>query len=139
MRVAFELRNEPGVYAYFFNPETVDWETHRRWFSRSLENPQRRLLIVENLRNALGVLRLDLNEDQAEVSVSLHPACQGQGFGTRALSLGTRWVRRHLPGVRRLIARIRSDNLASERAFERAGFHEHHRVYVAELGEASTS
>lgn len=59
-------------------------------------------------------------------SIALHPATRGRGFASRLLTQGLAIVinnrERKVPPPRRAIAAIRSDNDASIRLFERAGF-----------------
>jgi RimJ/RimL family protein N-acetyltransferase len=56
-----------------------------------------------------------------ELGYSVHPAARGRGFAGRALTLVAPWAFAQLR-AERLEARTDPDNVASQRALERAGF-----------------
>ena len=71
----------------------------------------------------LGLLNLQLGDDEevAGVAVSVFPEARGRGIAPRALRLGAAWGLREL-GLRRVFAEAATDNEASIRAIEKAGF-----------------
>ena len=66
-------------------------------------------------------MRLDLTAQDAEVDIFIPTRWQGCGYGTAALNAAATKAR--ALGVRRLVARIKPDNVRSKRAFEKGGFH----------------
>jgi RimJ/RimL family protein N-acetyltransferase len=56
-----------------------------------------------------------------ELGYSVHPAARGRGVAGRALALVAPWAFMRV-GAKRLEARTDPDNVASQRALERAGF-----------------
>lgn len=125
----YEWRNAEETRRYIFNSEPISLEVHRQWFSKALANPDRLLLIGELEGKPVGVLRYDLDNTEALISVYLVPGTQGQGGGTELINRGSRWLHQHYPGVKTVKAEIFRENIASLRAFEAAGYCEHHLVF----------
>ena len=69
---------------------------------------------------ALGLVNLQFGED-ATVAVSVFPEERGRGIASRAMRLAATWGLREL-GLRRVVAEVAADNVASIRAIEKAGF-----------------
>lgn len=125
----FAWRNSEEVRRVSFDQREIGWEEHLRWLHGVLANPDRHLLIAEQDGEPVGVLRFDVAEDAAEVSVFLAPGLSGKGLGTAVLRSGVQWARERLGGVARLTARVRPGNEASLRVFGKAGFSETYRVF----------
>jgi RimJ/RimL family protein N-acetyltransferase len=121
-KMAFRWANDPAARAASFHEEAIPQRVHRRWFHASLRGA-RLLHVVELGSEAIGITRLDRvgdDEDAAEVGIVLAPEHRGRGLALpalRALQQLATDARIH-----RLIARIRADNAASRRVFEKSGF-----------------
>jgi UDP-2,4-diacetamido-2,4,6-trideoxy-beta-L-altropyranose hydrolase len=119
--VAHGWRNHPSAREVSRDPREIALDEHCQWWQRALADPARRLFIAHVGRIDVGVLRLDLDGDRAEVSIYLDPACTGIGLGPWLLRAAQQWVAGE-PALRSLLAHIRPGNRASERAFAAAGF-----------------
>ncbi len=64
---------------------------------------------------------IDWVDRNGDLGICLAPAHQGQGVGTRALTLAIDALRRTW-GIRKISLRVRSDNLRAIRCYERFGF-----------------
>ena len=115
-------RNHPSTRAFFRDPRPIAEADHVAWWERTLASPDRALLIGQVGSTDVGVLRLDFDSDQAEVSIYLDPALTGLGLGAALLTAGQRWVIQHRPATRRLIAEIDPENTSSQRAFAAVDF-----------------
>lgn len=73
---------------------------------------------------ALGLVNVQFGEDEevAGLAVSVFPEARGRGVASRALRLAAKWATLEL-GLQRVYAEAASDNIASIRAIEKAGFH----------------
>jgi len=131
-----EWRNHLSNRRYAFDPSPVDPAVHRRWFRETLANPARILLVGAVNQNDAGVLRYDLSEHEARVSIYLDPAQHGMGYGTALLAAGSEWLRAQHPAVNAIIAEVMPANIASIRAFLAAGYRETHRSFRFELRAA---
>lgn len=121
-RRAWSWRNAPSTRLYFRNPGEVAFEEHMTWWSRTLADPHRKLFIAHCGEYDVGVLRLDTESDEAEVSIYLDPDLTGLGLGSLILLAAQRAVTAGDLGVSKLRAEILPENLASESAFRNAGF-----------------
>ena len=139
MERVFVWRNALETRRYANDGSEVGWDTHVRWFTEALASPTRHLLIAEAGDEAVAVLRYDVEDEQAEVSVYLVPGFAGRGLGRRVLEAGNVWVSETLPAVRRLLATILPDNIASRKSFSAVGFQptNHANEYVLTLHRKS--
>ncbi|WEK53886.1 MAG: GNAT family N-acetyltransferase [Candidatus Cohnella colombiensis] len=119
-RTIWEWRNDETTRQMSFDANLVPWETHELWFERSLQNPNRKLYIFQNESTSVGLIRLDIDNDQAEVSINLSPNLRGKGYGTRAI-VEMLSVAKDL-GIKEIIAKIKPENIASIQSFSSAGF-----------------
>ncbi|MDX2085406.1 MAG: UDP-2,4-diacetamido-2,4,6-trideoxy-beta-L-altropyranose hydrolase [Candidatus Melainabacteria bacterium] len=149
-RLMWQWRNHTDVRRYAFDPEPIAWEAHQPWWSASLKNPQRLLLIAEQettpeasaLKQAVGLLRFDWDHPQAEtctVSIYLDPTRHGQGLGPILLKHGLEWIRRYSSPTPTVLANVRADNPRSQHAFTQAGFQPKHIVYHYPLGSLDSA
>lgn len=125
----YEWRNAEETRRYIFDSASIPLETHRAWFRKTLVNPDRILLIGEIDGRPVGVVRYDCDGEEALISVYLVPGGQGQGVGTELIRCGSRWLKEHRSTIKRINAEIMRKNIASLRAFEQAGYQEHHVTY----------
>jgi UDP-2,4-diacetamido-2,4,6-trideoxy-beta-L-altropyranose hydrolase len=119
-RLIWEWANDPVTRAVSFSSAPIPWEAHVDWFYRKLEDRSCVFLVVELPDGTpVGQVRYDREEHEWIISVSVAPEFRGRGYGTAiiALSLDAFWRQ-----YRALHAYIKPDNLASIRAFEKAGF-----------------
>jgi RimJ/RimL family protein N-acetyltransferase len=93
---------------------------HAAWMMRTLNDPDRLLVIVEWAGKPVGMVRLDRMPQEAstfEVSIAIMPEYNGRGIGTAALAL----VRKIVPSAD-LVATVLAGNLSSQLLFARAGY-----------------
>lgn len=120
-RRLWEWRNHPAVRASSFKQEEIPWPSHVRWFEQTLASPDAALWILETTNGPVGQIRFERAGDSAEISLSVDPAHQGQGYGSALLSLSLTAACERL-AVSTLFGIVKKDNVASRRAFERSGF-----------------
>jgi UDP-2,4-diacetamido-2,4,6-trideoxy-beta-L-altropyranose hydrolase len=115
-------RNHPDIRRYSGNAAEIRPAEHAAWFERVLADRARHLLIAEDAAGPLGVLRYDVDEPSARVSIYLAPERLGSGGGSRLLAAGERWIAARRPHLRELTAEVRDGNEASRRLFFDAGY-----------------
>jgi UDP-2,4-diacetamido-2,4,6-trideoxy-beta-L-altropyranose hydrolase len=115
-------RSAESTRRYFRDPAPVALADHLRWWRSTLVDPRRHLLMAQVGRDAVGVVRLDRDGSEAEVSIYTDPALTGLGLGTRMLGAAARWAVERTTGLHRLVAEIDPFNSASEAAFAASGF-----------------
>lgn len=131
--LVYRWRNDPATRRYFFDPQPLDPSRHAGWYARLLADSDRVLLIAQDGDRAVGAIRYDIEDGEADISVFLDPEARGLGFGLHLIRSGSHWLAVHRPEVRRLNARIRPENQASLAAFTAAGFVEYAHHYRLEL------
>lgn len=114
-------RNHESTRRNSRDPRPIGPADHHRWWLAALADPRRRLFVAHVGARDVGVLRFDVEDAQAEVSIYLDPALTGLGLGPRLLRAGQRWTRDNT-ALERLVATILPGNRASLRAFEDVGF-----------------
>jgi UDP-2,4-diacetamido-2,4,6-trideoxy-beta-L-altropyranose hydrolase len=116
--------NDPEVRAWSFDRRPISWEDHYRWFAARCADLQWRAWIgVDATDCPVGVVRFQVQDARAEVSVCVAAAARGRGLGRALISQGCAALFRELP-VAAVDAYLKPDNTASRAAFQAAGFQE---------------
>ncbi len=118
----FEWANDPVTRKVSFNTGPVPYAGHVAWFATQLESDQRNLFIAMDGDEPVALVRLDQasGDRSCIVSINVAPSARGRGIGTRVL-VAAGPVAATL-GFERVDAYIRPSNVASIRAFEKAGY-----------------
>ncbi|RYG08782.1 MAG: GNAT family N-acetyltransferase, partial [Burkholderiales bacterium] len=116
-------RNSPEVRGVSNDTGEIAFPDHERWLEGVLASGSRILLIGEHDGVAIGVVRFDIIDTAALVSIYLVPGQIGQGQGQNLLASAEAWLRANHPGTSTLNAQVRAGNIASQRLFERSGYH----------------
>jgi RimJ/RimL family protein N-acetyltransferase len=128
-RAVHEWRNDERTRQNSHDSRFIPYEEHERWYHQSLTNPNRVLLIGEVFESPIGVLRYDLEQDKATVSIHLAPEWRGHGLGAQLLCSGSDWMRTEHPALREVYAEILFGNQASHAAFTSAGYSRYCSIY----------
>jgi UDP-2,4-diacetamido-2,4,6-trideoxy-beta-L-altropyranose hydrolase len=125
----YKWRNAEETRRHIFNPEQISLDKHRIWFTESLKNPNRQILIAELHEKPVGVLRYDIDGRLAVISIYNVPGIKGYGIGTQIIRIGSKWLHRHFPDVHKIQAKVLPGNIVSEKAFANAGYAKNHITY----------
>jgi UDP-2,4-diacetamido-2,4,6-trideoxy-beta-L-altropyranose hydrolase len=126
-RLLWEWANDPDVRAASFSPDPISWETHVVWFDVKLraQNAGSRsvIFIAEDDQHVpLGQIRFDCRPDgDWEIAVSLGKDARGRGLACELIQCGVREILSD-NSTSRVHAFVKSTNVASLKAFERADF-----------------
>lgn len=121
-RLLWEWRNDPELRAAAFNSDPIPWQSHLAWFDRRLKDPDCRIFIVlDEPGRAVGQVRFERDGEAAEIHLSVAPELRGRGWGSRLIRRATEEFSRS-EGASRVRAFVKTDNVASLRAFEAAGY-----------------
>lgn len=132
-RRVYEWRNHPRIREASLQADAIAWDEHQSWFRKTLARADRVLLIGYRGERAIGVFRFDVLESaSAQVSIYLDPDQINRGYGSSLLRAAESWLEKNLPQVRRLVAKVRPDNAASHRLFERGGYTGEYCLYRKE-------
>lgn len=118
----WEWANDPVTRAQSFSTHFIPRENHRRWFHQKLNETTTLFYIALGPENRpIGQIRYQIENTSAVVSVSVAPDSRGLGYGAAIIQSGSQeiWQTTHVDLIH---AYIKSENIASLRAFEKAGF-----------------
>lgn len=117
--LAWRWRNDPATRAVSRDGGEIAWEAHLGWFTRTLANPDRQLLIAQIGSVPVGVIRFDaIDAGRTEVSLYLDPAFHGLGLGRAMLLAGEAAA----ADGRDIVAEVLDGNMGSARLFASAGY-----------------
>lgn len=114
----FEWANEPEVRKNSFNSELIDYSVHTKWFNKVLSSDNIEQFILMDDDTAVGQIRININEDEAEISYSIGAKFRGKGYGKKIVKELEEQIKTSYPKIKKLIARVKPSNIASKRVFE---------------------
>lgn len=129
----YEWRNSPEIRKNSFNSKPLSFDEHIKWFEKKSNDLDTVFYVAYFEKDKIGVIRFDMLNDAIKVNIMLNPDFTGKGLGTQLIRLGTQTlIGQRCPG-RPIIAEIKEDNIASKRAFEKAGFKAGQSGYVFDV------
>jgi UDP-2,4-diacetamido-2,4,6-trideoxy-beta-L-altropyranose hydrolase len=130
-KLLWEWANDAVVRASAFSSETIGWDEHVEWFRSKLNDRNCRILVCSDASGApVGQIRFEKREvSDADLDVTVDGRLRGLGFGGRLIDLGANWAFQE-SGLTRLNAFVKPENVASAKAFERAGFKRQETVTI---------
>jgi RimJ/RimL family protein N-acetyltransferase len=117
----FLWRNDPQSKAASLSNSDIPWADHQAWFSRVLVDPNYRIYIITDADTTpVGMIRTQTMDSDStfdtEMSWIVAPDARGRGLGKLALQRAADLSRG------RVLARIRPENIASQKMAAFAGF-----------------
>lgn len=110
-------RNDALTRANSHHTDPVIKDDHQKWLAATLANPTRRLYIGIVDAQPIGTGRIDLTADGAVMSITIAPEHRGRGLASQLIAALVAQTRE-----RPILAEVKTHNLRSIRAFQRAGF-----------------
>ncbi|TSA36849.1 MAG: UDP-2,4-diacetamido-2,4,6-trideoxy-beta-L-altropyranose hydrolase [Verrucomicrobiaceae bacterium] len=129
----FAWRNHPSVKKNSPNPETITWNGHQKWLSAVLASNDKLLLIGERLNASVGVVRFDVKDKEAEVSIYLVPGLDEPGLGGELLRSAELWLAENRPDIIRIHANVLGANKHSQNFFLEHKYQKERICYVKEV------
>ena len=127
-QILWEWRNNAQTRAMSLQSEPLEWEPHWNWLRSSVENSQHAIWIVTRDLENVAVVRFHRQitagkecASEATISVTLAPEFRGQGLSKTVIKTGCRAIFGLWP-IQKIRAQIKTQNVASLRAFEACGF-----------------
>ena len=104
--------------------DLVGWDEHQAWYRASLATHSRLLVICEqqDLMEKVAVVRFDVMNGRALISINLSPKMRGRGLAKACLRDAIIFFETIHNDVRHIDAEIKSANVASQRSFADVGF-----------------
>lgn len=126
----FVWRNHPAIRAVSRNSDPIEWEDHNQWLTSVLSDLSRCLLIGELDGVPVGVVRFDVHEHEAEVSIYLVPDVNNSGCGRGLLQSAEVWMKKNRRNVNTLRAQVLGENERSHHLFLAAGYEVEATTYI---------
>ncbi|WP_084809038.1 UDP-2,4-diacetamido-2,4,6-trideoxy-beta-L-altropyranose hydrolase [Bradyrhizobium sp. NAS80.1] len=115
-------RNDPSARAMSGDTRAVPWDAHSAWLINRLADPTTLIFVVEVDGRPCGNVRFQIElTGTAVVSIAMARNVRGLGYGAAALTLACREAFRQ-QFCERIEARVKRENLASQRIFLKSGF-----------------
>ena len=118
----FKWRNHLSIRKVSKNSRPILWEDHKKWFDAVLADENRHLLIGFIDKIQFGVVRFDIKNDMAEVSIYLVPKSESKGQGKNLLLASESWLRKNHPEIKKINAIVLNENEASKKLFSSSNY-----------------
>ena len=116
----FKLSNQASVRANSFNQHQIRLQEHQKWFKKNLANKNVVMLKAQVGHQLAGQVRLDIENSQAVISVSVSEDFRGQGLGSALLQAAI--VQAKAKRLTAIEALIKPENFGSIKLFEKNGW-----------------
>jgi len=121
-QMLWEWANDADVRAASFSTDAIPWAVHVSWFSNKIGNNGSRIFIAEDDQGSpVGQIRFDIDGREAEVNISVAKEKRGRGFAVPAIEAAVHKLFAEVD-CDLVHAFVKPENIASMRAFQRAGF-----------------
>ena len=118
MKNVFDLSNDATVRQNSIHTEKIEWKDHIKWFKQRISKKDEPFYIAEDeQKNMIGQVRIDKNNEEYIVSISIKEEYRGHGYGQIIISEAVKKSK-----LNNVTAYIYENNKSSIKAFEKAGF-----------------
>jgi RimJ/RimL family protein N-acetyltransferase len=119
--LVFEWRNIDTLVALSSHQKKVTLQEHQQWFKRKIADLNCKLLIIQLKNENIGLIRIESEQGECEITIYLIPGYEGQGFGHVALSQA---IDNCTLNCKSYLAKVQSKNIPSQKLFQKLGFSE---------------
>ena len=117
--LVFEWRNIDTLVALSSHQKKVTLQEHQQWFKRKIVDLNCKLLIIQLKNENIGLIRIESEQGECEITIYLIPGYEGQGFGHVALSQA---IDNCTLNCKSYLAKVQSKNIPSQKLFQKLGF-----------------
>jgi UDP-2,4-diacetamido-2,4,6-trideoxy-beta-L-altropyranose hydrolase len=114
----FTWRNHPTIRDNSISTKEISWAEHEKWYGQQSGKASRPIFIGEAKCKPVGVVRFDIADDMAEVSIYLVPNSDSSGLGRSLLSQAECWLKEHYPSLLFVRAKVLEKNIPSIKLFQ---------------------
>ncbi|MCR5607826.1 MAG: GNAT family N-acetyltransferase [Lachnospiraceae bacterium] len=125
----YKWANDPIVRKNSFNTDIIKYETHKVWFYKMMTSTSIHQFILVNDEIPLGQIRLNIISETAEIGYSIAAEFRGMGYGSLMLKLINDELKNNYPNVKKIIAKVKTQNIASQKAFEKMNYEKEYLSY----------
>jgi RimJ/RimL family protein N-acetyltransferase len=129
----FEWANDEEVRQFSFQQDKIKFDEHVNWFKSKIENQNFLFLIFFNEKNiAIGQVRINKNEEEVIIGISIDKRFRGFGYSFRMLNFACKYYFKN-HSENEISAYIKLENKASIAGFKKAGFLEEDLVSIGNV------
>ena len=118
----YNWANDDEVRKNSFSTEQIAYENHVKWYQNALKSDNIKIFILTSNNDDIGIIRLNIYGDSAEVSYSISSDYRCMGYGEIMLKLIALKVKCEFPDIKKLIAKVKPENIASKKALLNTGY-----------------
>ena len=118
----FRWANDSAVRKNSFNSNHIAYEAHRAWFNNILNTDDIIQYIMMDGNIPVGQIRLNIENDDAIISYSIALEYRGKGYGHAIIRLAEDEIKTKHTNIKRMVANVKPDNIASNKLFIDEGF-----------------
>ena len=78
--LVFEWRNIDSLVALSSKQKKVTLQEHQQWFKKKIADLNCKLLIIQLKEKSIGLIRLELEQEECKITIYLIPGYEGQGI-----------------------------------------------------------
>jgi UDP-2,4-diacetamido-2,4,6-trideoxy-beta-L-altropyranose hydrolase len=121
----YSWRNHPMIRKHSVCASEIEWAEHEKWFANRCGQPHHPILIGHIKNQPIGVVRFDIREKFADVSIYRVPHSSHHGVGRKLLCEAEAWLKLNHPYVVAVHAWVFQENEQSKRLFEKSHYVKH--------------
>lgn len=129
----FEWANETAVRKNSFHTEMIPYEEHVEWYRNQLQRKDRRQFIYMDKSEPVGQIRITECDGEVELSYSIASEKRGRGYGKRMIKQMCEQVGDYFPEAKIVKARVKPENISSQKALMQAGLCNKYLTYEMEI------
>lgn len=133
IELVYNWANDDEVRRNSFSTEQIKYEDHIIWYQNSLKNDNIKIYILTSNGVDIGIIRLNIYESSAEISYSISSDYRCMGYGETILKLIALKVKYEFPDIKKLIAQVKPENIASKKALLNVGYTEKCSVFQLDI------
>lgn len=119
--ILFKWANDPLTRENSFNSTPIEYSNHCAWFERMMHNDSVLMYVLVLNGGLAGNVRLNIEEENAEIGYSIAPTHRGKGLANKIIDLITKETIAN-PLINKLIAQVKESSIPSRLIFEKDGF-----------------
>lgn len=133
----YQWVNDEIVRVNSFSTGWISYEEHKKWYQELLADCNRQQYIYVYDEEEIGQVRLTMDGEKAEIGYSIQKEKRCMGHGKILLRLLIEEVKKKYPQIKKLVARVKPENIASQKVFLDLGFEEIAKEYEVLVDQAN--
>ena len=120
----FEWRNDELTRQMSHTTDLIKWDEHCNWFTLSLADPNKLLVICEDeaTNEKVAIVSFDVKGARALISINVSPEFRGKGKAKTCLENSISFFETIHSSVKFISAEIKTINVVSQQSFLGVGF-----------------